>query len=60
MAKKLSGFELSRLIYTNKEQISHPVAEKVNIEELLKSSDFIIICAALNDSTRGIFNKAAF
>ena len=56
----MSGFELSRLIYTNNEQVAHPVAEKVNTEELLESSDFIIICAALNDSTRGLFNKAAF
>ena len=51
---------MSRLLYVDKEEIPYPQAEKVNFDQLLESSDFIIICAALIESTRGIFNKAAF
>ena len=36
------------------------LADFVTFEELLAQSDIIIITASFNESTRGIFNKAAF
>lgn len=60
VAKLLSGFDLDRVIYTNHTQVSHPYAQRVDFDELLEQSDFLIVCAALNDSTRGIFNASAF
>jgi len=35
-------------------------AKRVELDELLARSDFISVHADLNDSTRGMFNKAAF
>lgn len=32
----------------------------MSFEELLKQSDFVIVCSALNAKTRGIFNLEAF
>lgn len=34
--------------------------ERVDFEKLLRESDFVIICAALNESTRHAFNESAF
>lgn len=57
VAKNLSGFELKRVIYTSRHEVEHPYAQKVEFEQLLGLSDFLIICCELNESTRGMFNK---
>lgn len=35
-------------------------AKLVPFEDLLKQSDFVIVCCALNPNTKGIFNLEAF
>lgn len=60
MCKQLSGFDVGRFLYTNCREIDHPTAQKVEFPELLRESDFVLICCALTESTRGLFNKQTF
>uniref|UniRef100_A0A2P2I0K2 Glyoxylate reductase/hydroxypyruvate reductase n=1 Tax=Hirondellea gigas TaxID=1518452 RepID=A0A2P2I0K2_9CRUS len=62
--QRLSGFGVGRFIYsgnTEKKLEKHlPSAEFVSFDALLKESDFIVVTAALNDATRGKFDKKSF
>lgn len=61
MVENLSGFGVGKFIYTARtEQAEHPSCERVEFDSLLHTSDFIIICCALNNSTHNLFNKATF
>lgn len=60
VAKSLHGFDLGKLLYTNHDEVTHPFAKRVDLEHLLEHSDFLIICAALNESTRNMFDRNAF
>lgn len=62
-AKRLQAFDVQKIIYTaskEKEEAKAIGAEYVNFDQLLTNADIIIVTAAFNDSTRGIFNSAAF
>lgn len=64
VAERLKSFKTKNILYSgNKAKIE--AAEKLNakfvpFDELLKQSDFVIVCAALTPSTKGIFNLEAF
>ena len=61
VAKRFSGFEIGKIIYTAtkpKPEAGH--LEHVTFEKLLADSDVIIITCAFNEQTKGIFNMDAF
>ena len=64
MAIRCKGAYNMKIIYHNRK--SNPEAEKlvnaahVSFDELLHQSDVLSVHCALNDETRGIFNKGAF
>lgn len=60
VARNLSGFDIGSLICSSHEKVEHPQAVQVGFDQLLQQSDFLIVCAALNESTRGIFDTNAF
>ncbi|GFY48143.1 hypothetical protein TNIN_15111 [Trichonephila inaurata madagascariensis] len=64
VAERLKAFKPKTILYAgNKAKIE--AAEKLNakfvpFDELVKQSDFIIVCAALTPTSKGIFNLEAF
>jgi len=63
VVKRLQGFGVKKFIYHGsgpKKEGDELGASFVSFDDLLTQSDFVIICCALNDSTREIFNEAAF
>lgn len=61
--KRLKGFEVGQFLYTArsiKAQADKLGAIFKPFEELLKLSDFIIVCCSLNSSTKHLFNSTAF
>ncbi|KAK9759653.1 hypothetical protein K7432_017118, partial [Basidiobolus ranarum] len=63
-ASRLKALGISRVLYTGrherKEQASRLNAEFTDFDTLLKESDVIIVCCALTEGTREIFNYDAF
>lgn len=60
VAKKLSGFEPNIIVYdpyTSEEDIKNAGATKVELDELLKNSDFISVHARLTDSNKGMIGE---
>lgn len=60
VAKKLSGFDVNILVYdpyTSEEDIKNHGASKVELEELLRNSDFVSMHARLTDSNRGMIGE---
>ncbi len=64
MAKRCQGAYQMKIIYCSRSEKpsveQHFGAIKVCFDELLEQSDILSVHCALNDQTRGIFNKAAF
>ena len=67
VAKRFSGFEIGKIIYTAtkpKPEIllgpEYLQFQYVDFEQLLAESDVIIVTAAYNDKTKEIFNREAF
>ncbi|KAF8793837.1 Glyoxylate reductase/hydroxypyruvate like protein [Argiope bruennichi] len=64
VAKRLKCFELKNILYSGNqpkpEATENLNAKFVSFDELLKQSDFVIVCASLNSNTRGIFNLESF
>jgi len=64
MAKRCKGAYNMKILYNTRNP--KPEAEKelgstyVNFDTLLNQSDVVSVHCSLNDSTRGVFNKAAF
>ncbi|KAL4714889.1 hypothetical protein ACJJTC_012561 [Scirpophaga incertulas] len=63
VARRVKAFNTSQILYFNRSK--RPEADeigaiKVEFDELLVKSDFVICCAALVPATKEIFNKAAF
>ena len=62
-AKRFKAFEVDKILYTatkEKEEAKEIGAEFVSFDKLLCDSDIIVVTAAFNQSTKGIFNKDAF
>lgn len=56
VARRAGGFEME-VIYTSPSE--EPVAaERVDLDELLERSDHVVVCARLDDSTRGLISTA--
>ncbi|KAG8191750.1 hypothetical protein JTE90_008813 [Oedothorax gibbosus] len=64
VAERLKGFKVKNILYSgNRAKIE--AMEKLNakfvpFDELLKHSDFVIVCCALTSNTTGLFNLEAF
>jgi glyoxylate/hydroxypyruvate reductase len=63
VAKRIVPFKPARLLYQNRSDKNIAAkeigAERVVFSELLKSSDFVIICCALTPETTHLFNEVA-
>ncbi|KAI1301010.1 hypothetical protein EDD11_005866 [Mortierella claussenii] len=66
VAKRLKAFGVQKFLYQGmrrkeeaEKDITGPV-EFVGMEQLLKESDVICVCCALNDKTKNMFNYEAF
>ena len=60
---RLKPFKIRQFLYTANSR--KPKAEElgavlVNFKQLLQTSDFVIVCCSLNDTTRHLFNADAF
>ncbi|KAF2353712.1 D-isomer specific 2-hydroxyacid dehydrogenase catalytic domain [Trinorchestia longiramus] len=62
--KMLSVFDVAKFLYNSHSEkvldATFPPAEFVSFERLLRESDFVVCTAALNDQTRGKFDRNAF
>ena len=60
VAKKLSSFDVGKFLYSkrsNNEEIHQTNCERVELDTLLKSSDFVIVLCSSNESTKLLVNK---
>ncbi|XP_052743454.1 glyoxylate reductase/hydroxypyruvate reductase [Bicyclus anynana] len=63
VAKRVKSFETARILYfsrSERAEANEIGAIKVEFDELLKESDFVIVCAPLVPETKEMFNKSAF
>lgn len=65
IAKRLSGFDVGQLVYSGRSRKSEEVEKEykamfVSFEDLIKTSDFVIIAAPLSNETRNMFNATVF
>ncbi|KAH8248695.1 hypothetical protein KR032_002291 [Drosophila birchii] len=65
IAKRLSGFDIDRVLYTTRSRVSLEIeekfnAKKVDFDTLLKESDFLVIASPLTPETQGLFNASVF
>lgn len=63
VAKRLKPFNVKEIIYFNRsirKEAEEIGARKVDLDELLTSSDFVIACCALTPETKELFNDQAF
>lgn len=61
--ERLKAFKVSRFLYhsrTHKPSAEVLGAQFTRLDDLLKQSDFVIVCCALNPETKGMFNREAF
>lgn len=65
VAERLIPFKPSRILYTGSSRKdsdfeSKTGAQFIPLHQLLKSSDFVIVCCSLNDGTKGLIDERAF
>ncbi|RZC42397.1 glyoxylate reductase/hydroxypyruvate reductase [Asbolus verrucosus] len=63
VAKRIKPFNTKQILYFNRsvrKEANAIGALKVDLDELLTNSDFVIVCCALTSETKGIFNDEAF
>lgn len=65
IAHRLRGFDLEKLVYCDPKRKSEELeakyeAQYVSFEELILTSDFVIISAPLTDETTNMFNRTVF
>lgn len=65
IAKRLSGFDIDRVLYTTRNRVSPEIeerfnAKKVDFDTLLAESDFLVIASPLTKETQGLFDVTAF
>jgi len=56
MARRATGFGM-RILYTSPRQVSFPGAERVDLDALLASSDFVSLHCPLTDATRDLISR---
>ncbi|KAI9304751.1 D-isomer specific 2-hydroxyacid dehydrogenase [Cunninghamella echinulata] len=59
-AQRLKGFGIGRTIYWGRSKKEGVDAELVSFDELLKESDFVVVCCSLTPDTKELFNYEAF
>ncbi|XP_052852832.1 glyoxylate reductase/hydroxypyruvate reductase [Drosophila gunungcola] len=65
VAKRLSGFDIDRVLYTTRNRVSKEIeeqfnAKKIDFDTLLAESDFLVIASPLTKETQGLFDASAF
>ncbi|XP_076634976.1 glyoxylate reductase/hydroxypyruvate reductase [Colletes latitarsis] len=63
VAKILKNFNVAKILYTSrsiKQEASEFGGEKVELNELLQKSDFVIVTIALTPETKQMFNQGTF
>ncbi|XP_045774592.1 glyoxylate reductase/hydroxypyruvate reductase-like [Maniola jurtina] len=63
VARRVKSFNTAKILYFSRSErveAKEVGAIKVNFEELLRESDFVIVCAPLVPETKEMFNKSAF
>ncbi|EDW12763.1 glyoxylate reductase/hydroxypyruvate reductase [Drosophila mojavensis] len=65
IAKRLSGFDIDQVLYTAQRRIKRETekelnAKKVDFDELLAKSDFVVSTESLTPATKGVFNATSF
>ncbi|KAH8307664.1 hypothetical protein KR044_007752, partial [Drosophila immigrans] len=64
IAARIVAFKPSQITYTTRspklEQAAKVNAQRVDFDEMLGLSDFIVVCCSLTDETKEIFNATAF
>lgn len=63
IAKRLSGFDLGRLLYTGRSKkldAGKYGAEYVSFGQLISESDYVVIATPLTNLTRNMFNETVF
>ncbi|KAK9887831.1 hypothetical protein WA026_000143 [Henosepilachna vigintioctopunctata] len=63
IARRLKTFKIKEILYTSrsaKKEAEEIGASKVNFNDLLKHSDFLIVACSFNEDTKEIFNMNAF
>lgn len=59
VAERALGFRM-KVLYSSRSEKRIDDLKRVDFEELLKESDYVIACVSLNDSTSGMMNRKAF
>ncbi|XP_052743455.1 glyoxylate reductase/hydroxypyruvate reductase-like [Bicyclus anynana] len=60
IVRRLKGFDVAKFIYsgrTDKPEAKALGAERVSLEQLLKESDFVILCCPLSKDTKHLINS---
>lgn len=58
---RIKSFNPANIYYTSRRDIPNSIgATRIDFDQLLKKSDFVICTSALVPETKGIFNKSAF
>ncbi|ORZ05771.1 D-isomer specific 2-hydroxyacid dehydrogenase [Absidia repens] len=60
VAKRLGAFGIDRLIYWGRTKKEGVDGELVSMDELLKDSDFVLVCCPLTPDTKEMFDYEAF
>lgn len=65
IAKRLSGFDVGQVVYSGRSRKSEEVEKKANamfvsFDDLIKTSDFVVISVPLTNATRNMFNATVF
>lgn len=63
VARCLKGFNVAEILYTSRSDKPDALAfngKRVNFDQLLGESDFIVVTTALTPETRGMFNHSTF
>jgi glyoxylate/hydroxypyruvate reductase len=62
IARRLQPFSIQHILYsdTHEKQDDKKLFQFVQLDELFRQSDFVVIACALNEQTRHMFNTQAF
>ena len=65
IAKRLTSFDVERILYTTRHRVDEEIEQKFNaskasFDDMLSQSDFVFIATPLTPETQGVFNSSAF